>query len=125
MFLLSDGVLLFIVLLIHFARTEMKTAAGGVVTKFMQAYMDRDGEAMKAYLTSEAEAEFNPAVTLEDLSEIKNFKILASRKTSDTKIEIDARIDKETPDAKVFSENRLFILLIKEDSWQIDSWGTV
>jgi len=106
------------------AEEEVKAAAGGVVTKFMQAYIDRDGEAMKAYLTTEAEAEFNPAVVLEDLSEITNFKILDTRKISDTKIEIDARIDKETPDAKVYSESRLFRLLLKDDVWLIDSWAT-
>ena len=102
---------------------ELKSAAASVVTKFMQAYIDRDSEAMKVYLTLEAQAEFNPAITLEDLSEIKSFKILDNRKTGDVKIEINAKIDKETPDAKSFSENRLFVLLFKNDNWLIDAWA--
>jgi len=102
-----------------------KTAASGIVTKFMQAYMDRDSDAMTIYLTTEAEAEFNPAMVLEDLSEINNFKVLDIRKTGDAKIEIDAKVEKETPDGNAFSRNRLFILLERNDSWQIDSWGTV
>jgi len=102
---------------------ELKSAAAFVVTKFMQAYIDRDAEAMKVYLTPEAQAEFNPAVTLEDLSEIKSFKILDNRKTGDTKIEINAKINKETPDAKSFSEDRLFVLLFRDDDWLIDSWA--
>ena len=101
---------------------ELKSTAALVVTKFMQAFMDRDSEAMKVYLTLEAQTEFNPASTLEDLSEIKSFKILDNRKTGDTKIEINAKIDKETPDAKSFTENRLFVLLFREDKWLIDAW---
>ena len=101
----------------------LKSAAALVVTKFMQAYIDRDSEAMKVYLTPEAQAEFNPAITLEDLSEIKSFKILDNRKTGDTKIEINAKIDKETPDTKSFSEDRLFVLLFRNDNWLIDSWA--
>lgn len=100
----------------------LKSAAALVVTKFMQAYIDRDSEAMKVYLTTEAQAEFNPAITLEDLSEIKSFKILDNRKTGDTKIEINAKIDKETPDATSFSEDCLFVLLFRNDNWLIDSW---
>ncbi len=102
-----------------------KSVASGIVTKFMQAYMDRDGNAMAVYLTTEAEVEFNPATVLEDLSEINNFKILGIRKTGDAKIEIDAKLEKETPDGNAFSQNRLFILLERDSNWQIDSWGTV
>lgn len=102
---------------------ELKSAAALVVTKFMQAYIDRDSEAMKIYLTQEAQAEFNPATTLENLSEIKSFKILDNRKTGDTKIEINAKIDKETPDAKSFSEDRLFVLLFRDNDWLIDAWA--
>ncbi len=102
---------------------KLKSAAASAVTRFMQAFIDRDGEAMKIYLTLEAEAEFNPAIILEDLSEIKSFKILDNRKTGDTKIEINAKIDKETPDAKSFSENRLFVLLFRNDKWLIDAWA--
>lgn len=102
-----------------------KTAAGGVATKFMQALMDRDSGAMVIYLTSEAEAGFNPGIVLEDSSEITSFKILDTRKMGESKIEIDAQISKETPDGNAVTENRLFIMLKTDEKWLIDSWAAV
>lgn len=96
----------------------------GVATKFMQAYADRDADGMKVYLSPAAEAEFNPGV-VEDSSEITNFKILDTRRLSETKVEIDAQIDKETPDGQTSSEKRRFVMLLSGEKWLIDSWNTV
>jgi hypothetical protein len=97
-------------------------AAVLVVTKFMQAYSDKDAEAMKIYLTPQAESEFKPAQVLDNALEIKNFKAVETRKLNETKIEIDGQIDKETPDSKTITEKRLFAMLKVGDKWLIDSW---
>ena len=107
------------------AEEEEKTAAHDTITKFMQAYMDRDTDAMVIYLTRQAEAEFSPVIVLEDSSEITSFKILDNRKTGDAKIEINAQINKETPDGVPISGERLFIMLKQGTKWLIDSWNTV
>ena len=107
------------------AEEEEKTAARDTITKFMQAYMDRDTDAMVIYLTQQAEAEFSPIIVLEDSSEITSFKILDNRKTGDAKIEVNAQINKETPDGVAISGERLFIMLKQENKWLIDSWNTV
>lgn len=101
-----------------------RIAANEVVIKFMQAYMNRDVDAMIIYFTQEAEAEFSPVMVLEDSSEIKNSKLLDTRIMGETKIEIDAQIDKETPDSNSISENRLFVMLKRDGKWLIDSWNT-
>jgi len=100
-------------------------AAVLVVTKFVQAYSDKDAEAMKIYLTPQAESEFRPALVLDNALEIKNFKAIDTRKLSETKIEIDGQIDKETPDGKTITEKRLFAMLKVGDKWLIDSWDTM
>ncbi|MBU1083134.1 hypothetical protein KKE14_01715 [Patescibacteria group bacterium] len=97
-------------------------AAVAVVTKFVQAYSDKDAEAMKIYLTSQAESEFKPAQVLDNALEIKNFKAIDTRKLNETKIEIDGQIDKETPDSKTITEKRLFAMLKVDGKWLIDSW---
>ncbi|OGB74027.1 hypothetical protein A2V68_01510 [candidate division Kazan bacterium RBG_13_50_9] len=102
-----------------------KSAANDVATKFMQAYMNRDTDAMTLYLTAGAEGEFSPAVVMEDSSEIKSFKILETRKTGEDKIELDAQIAKETPDGAAVTEDRLFVMLKRDGKWLIDSWKTV
>ena len=106
------------------AEDAEKTAAQGVVNKFMQAYMGKDANGMKLYLTDQAKSEFNPGV-LEDATEIKSFEITGTRKLSDTRIEIDATIQKETPDKGAQTEKRRFALLKKNNTWQIDSWNVV
>lgn len=107
------------------ADEEEKIAARDTITKFMQAYMDRDTGAMVIYFTQQAEAEFSPVIVLEDSSEITSFKILDNRKTGDSKIEINAQINKETPDGIPISGERLFVMLKQEEKWVIDSWNTV
>jgi len=103
-----------------------KTAANEVTTKFMQAYMDKDVAAMKLYLTSQAESEFNPGAVQEETSEIKSYKITDTRKLSDTKIEINATLTKETPDGTAVADKRLFVMLKQSDGkWLIDSWKAV
>jgi hypothetical protein len=103
-----------------------KTAANEVSTKFMQAYMDKDAAAMKLYLTQQAESEFNPGAVQEETSEIKSYKITDTRKLSDTKIEINATLTKETPDGASIADKRLFVMLKQSDGkWLIDSWKAV
>lgn len=97
-------------------------AAVAVVTKFIKAYSDKDAEAMKLYLTPQAESEFKPPQILDNALEIKNFKVIETRKLNETKIEIDGQIDKETPDSKTLTEKRLFAMLKVGDKWLIDSW---
>lgn len=100
-------------------------AAVATVTKFMQAYSDRDAAAMVIYMTKQAESEFQPSLLLETVLEVKSFKVLATRKMNDNKIEIDAQIDKETPDLKITSEKRLFVMLQENNKWLIDSWDII
>ncbi|MFH0912350.1 MAG: hypothetical protein V1807_01690 [Patescibacteria group bacterium] len=100
-----------------------KTAAQAVVGKFMQAYIAKDADSMVTYLTTEAKTEFNRGV-VEEATEIKSFEITDTRKLSDTKIELDARIKKETPDGGSITEKRKFVMLKKEGIWAIDSWPT-
>lgn len=100
-------------------------AAVATVTKFMQAYSDRDATAMVIYMTKQAESEFQPSLLLETVLEVKSFKVLATRKMNDNKIEIDAQIDKETPDLKITSEKRLFVMLQENNKWLIDSWDII
>lgn len=107
------------------ADEEEKIAARDTITKFMQAYMDRDTDAMAIYLTQQAESEFSPIIVSEDSSEITSFKILDNRKTGDSKIEVNAQVNKETPDGVAISGERLFIMLKQEEVWLIDSWNTV
>lgn len=107
------------------AEDKEKSVASGVVTKFMQAYMDKAVDTMIIYLTQQAESEFSPIIVAEDSSEIKSSKILDTRKTGDAKIEINVQINKETPDGVPISEERLFVLLKQGDGWLIDSWNTV
>lgn len=101
-----------------------KTAANGVASKFMQAYMNKDADSMMMYLTDEAKTEFNRGV-VEEATEIKSFEITDTRKLNDTKIEIDAKLKKETPDQGSQTETRRFVLLKKDTQWLIDSWKIV
>jgi len=103
-----------------------KTAANDVTTKFMQAYMSKDVVAMRLYLTKAAEAEFNPGAVQEETAEIKSYKIADTRKLSDTRIEIDATLTKETPDNATVTDKRLFVMLKQSDGkWLIDSYKSV
>ena len=101
-----------------------KTAAGAVANKFMQAYMDKDADSMLMYLTEQAKSEFNRGI-VEDATEIKSFEITDTRKISDTRMEIDARIKQETPGAVTQTEKRKFVLLKKDNVWGIDSFKVV
>jgi len=103
-----------------------KTAANEVSTKFMQAYMGKDVVAMRLYLTKAAEAEFNPGAVQEETAEIKSYKITDTRKLSDTKIELNATLTKETPDGVTVTDKRLFVMLKQSDGkWLIDSYKSV
>ena|SRR3989344_370690 len=103
-----------------------KTSANDVATKFMQAYMGKDVAGMRLYLTKAAEAEFQPGAIQEETSEIKSYKITNTRKLSDTKIEIDAQMAKETPDGVAVTDKRLFVMLKQSDGkWLIDSYRSV
>ncbi|MBN2585136.1 hypothetical protein JXA59_00605 [Patescibacteria group bacterium] len=103
-----------------------KTAANDVTTKFMQAYVGKDVVAMRLYLTPAAEADFQPGAVQEETSEIKSYKIADTRKLSDTKIEIDATLTKETPDGVTVTDKRLFVMLKQSDGkWLIDSYRSV
>ncbi|MFA5270542.1 MAG: hypothetical protein WC400_02985 [Patescibacteria group bacterium] len=103
-----------------------KTAANEVTTKFMQAYMNKDVVAMRLYLTKAEEAQFNPGAIQEETSEIKKYKITDTRKLSDTKIEINAELSKETPDGVAVTDKRLFVMLKQSDGkWLIDSYKSV
>lgn len=101
-----------------------KTAAQAVANKFMQAYTNKDADSMLSYLTDQAKSEFNRGI-IEDATEIKSFEITDTRKLNDARIEIDARIKKETPDKGNITEKRKFIMLKKDTGWLIDSWKTV
>jgi hypothetical protein len=103
-----------------------KTAANEVSTKFMQAYMGKDVVAMRLYLTKAAEAEFQPGAVQEETAEIKSYKITDTRKLSDTRIEINATLTKETPDSATVTDKRLFVMLKQSDGkWLIDSYKSV
>jgi hypothetical protein len=92
----------------------------------MQAYMGKDVAAMRLYLTKAAEAEFKPGAIQEETSEIKSYKITDTRKLSDTKIEINAQLAKETPDGVTVTDKRLFVMLKQSDGkWLIDSYKSV
>lgn len=101
-----------------------KTAAQEVANKFMQAYMDKDADSMMAYLTDQAKSEFNKGI-VEEATEIKSFEITDTRKLNDTRIEIDAKINKETPDKGTKIEKRRFVMLKKDTKWWIDSWKII
>ena len=103
-----------------------KTSANEVTTKFMQAYMNKDVVAMRLYLTKAEEAQFNPGAIQEETSEIKSYKITDTRKLSDTKIEINATLTKETPDGVAVTDKRLFVMLKQSNGkWLIDSYKSV
>ncbi len=101
-----------------------KTAARAVANKFMQAYTNKDADSMLAYLTEQAKSEFNRGI-VEEAVEIKSFEITDTRKLSDTRIEIDAKLTKETPDKATVTEKRRFVLLKKDNLWLIDAWKVV
>ena len=90
----------------------------------MQAYMDKDADSMLMYLTEQAKSEFNRGI-VEDATEIKSFEITDTRKISDTRMEIDARIKQETPGSVTQTEKRKFVLLKKDNVWGIDSFKVV
>jgi len=100
-----------------------KLAANEVANKFMQAYMNKDADSMMMYLTDQAKSEFNKGV-VEDATDIKSFEITDTRKINDTRMEIDAKITKETPDKGTQIEKRRFTMK-KSDKWQIDAWPIV
>ena len=102
----------------------VKAAAEEIARKFMQAYMNKDPDSMMMYLTEQAKSEFNRGI-VEDATEIKSFEITDTRKITDTRMEIDAKINKETPDKGTQIEKRRFVLIKKDDKWQIDSWKVV
>ncbi len=106
------------------AEDAEKTAAQEVVKKFMQTYMNKDADSMLMYLTDQAKSEFNRGI-VEEATEIKSFEITDTRKINDTRMEIDAKISKETPDKGTQTEKRRFVLLKKDTSWSIDSWKIV
>ena len=106
------------------AEDAEKTAAQEVAKKLMQAYMSKDADSMLMYFTDQAKSEFNRGI-VEEATEIKSFEITDTRKINDTRMEIDAKINKETPDKGTQTEKRRFVLLKKDTSWLIDSWKIV
>lgn len=106
------------------ADDALKAVVQEVVNKFMQAYMDKDADSMMMYLTLQAKSEFNKGV-VEEATEIKSFEVTDTRKLSDTRMELDAKIKKETPDKGSITEKRRFVMLKIDNQWQIDSWKIV
>jgi len=106
------------------AEDAEKAAAQEVAKKFMQAYMSKDADSMLMYLTDQAKSEFNRGI-VEEATEIKSFEITDTRKINDARMEIDAKINKETPDKGTQTEKRRFVLLKKDTNWLIDSWKIV
>lgn len=106
------------------ADDALKAVVQEVANKFMQAYMNKDADSMMMYLTDQAKSEFNKGI-VEEATEIKSFEITDTRKLSDTRMELDAKIKKETPDKGSITEKRRFVMLLKDEKWRIDSWKIV
>lgn len=103
---------------------ENRQAAETAVSQFVQAWKDRDADAMSGLLTSGGKNEFNRGI-LEDSSEIVSFRIMNTEMDSDSAIAISGKLDKETPDEKTVTENWSFTLIKTGDNWLIDTWKQV
>jgi len=106
------------------ADDALKAVVQEVANKFMQAYMSKDADSMMMYLTLQAKSEFNKGV-VEEATEIKSFEITDTRKLSDIRMELDAKIKKETPDKGSITEKSRFVILLQDEQWRIDSWKIV
>lgn len=104
---------------------KTKEAGQTVVSKFVQAWQNKDGEAMGGYLTTGAKAEF-PIAILEDSVDVTGLTITDTQVPDDgSKITVKGQLKKKTPDEVVTTETWQFVLLPSGESWLIDSWKKV
>jgi hypothetical protein len=102
-----------------------KQAANEVVTKFTQAWQDRDVDAMSVYLTSGAKADLTPA-TLENSTDVVGLSISDTIVAEDgSKITVKGKLKLAPPGGAEVTENWQFVLLPTGDKWLIDSWKKI
>ncbi|MEA1909733.1 MAG: hypothetical protein U9M89_01790 [Patescibacteria group bacterium] len=104
------------------ADEKLFSEVGSIVSKFMQAFINKDAGSMEAYFTESAVSVFNPGV-LEDPTEIKEYSVTSKNKINKEKIEMRVEITKETPDQSTITERRKFVLIKENNLWLIDSWS--
>lgn len=104
---------------------KIKEAGQTVVSKFVQGWQNKDGEAMGSYLTTGAKAEF-PVAILEDSVDVTGLTITETQVPEDgSKITIKGQLKKKTPDDVTNTETWQFVLLPSGDKWLIDSWKKI
>ena len=95
------------------------------VSQFVQAWKDRDAEAMMSRLTAGAKAEF-PVGILEDSVDVTGLSITDTQLSGDgASITIMGTLKKRTPDGVEQTESWKFVLLPNGEQWLIDSWTNV
>ena len=100
-------------------------AAETVVSKFVQAWQNKDAEAMAGYMTSGARNEFNPGI-VEDSVEVIGFAITSTELTEDkTGARVAGNLKKRTPDGIEVSEAWRFNLVVVDGAWLIDAWDPI
>ena len=95
------------------------------MSQFVQAWKDRDAEAMMSRLTAGAKAEF-PVGILEDSVDVTGLSITDTQLSGDgASITIMGTLKKRTPDGVEQTESWKFVLLPNGEQWLIDSWTNV
>jgi len=99
-----------------------KQAANDIVSKFTQAWQDRNVDGMSAYLTAGAKADLTPA-TLENSTDVTGLSITETTVAEDgSKITVRGNLKLAPPGGMSVTEVWQFELLPTGDKWLIDSW---
>ncbi len=98
-----------------------ETRAEEQVKGLMEAFIAKDEETIKSYLTENAKKSFNPGI-LEDTREFSEFSVIRRERKEENYI-LRGQIKAQSPDGQTMTENWEFIVKEENGEWLVDQWG--